>query len=58
MYSPTSELPFPIPGVAYVWQPADNFRMNIGVPFMVMYRPVDDLTLDFSYMLVRTVHAR
>ncbi len=23
-----------------------------------MYRPVDDLTLDVSYMLLRTVHAR
>jgi hypothetical protein len=57
-YSPTSELPFPIPGVAYVWQPSDCFRMNIGLPFQLMYRPFDDLTLDFSYMLLRTVHAR
>jgi hypothetical protein len=57
-YSPNSELPFPIPGVAYVWQPSDHFRMNVGLPFQLMYRPIDDLTLDLSYMLVRTVHAR
>jgi hypothetical protein len=57
-YSPNSELSFPIPGVAYLWQPSDNLRVNVGLPFALMYRPVDDLTLEFSYMLVRTVHAR
>jgi hypothetical protein len=57
-YSPTNELNFPIPGVAYVWQASDCFVANIGLPFMIFYRPMDDLTLDFSYMLIRTVHAR
>jgi hypothetical protein len=57
-YSPTSELPFPIPGVAYIYQPTDYFRANLGLPFALWYRPIDDLTLDFSYMLLRTVHAR
>jgi Domain of unknown function (DUF6268) len=58
MYSPVSELPFPLPGVSYQWQPSDDFHMNIGLPFRVMYRPCEDLTLDFSYMLLRTVHAQ
>ncbi len=57
-YSPTSELPFPIPGVAYIYQPSDYLRINIGLPFAVWYRPWDDLTLELSYMLLRTVHAR
>jgi hypothetical protein len=57
-YSTNSELWFPIPGVAYQWQPTDNFQANIGLPFQLWYRPLDDLTLDFSYVLVRTVHAR
>jgi hypothetical protein len=57
-YSPTAELAFPIPGVAYFWHPSDNFQANIGLPFMVMYRPWEDLTLEASYMLLRTVHAR
>src|SRR5262249_5232974 len=47
-----------LPGVAYVWQPSEYFRANIGLPFQIMYRPLDDLTLDFSYMLLRTVHAK
>jgi hypothetical protein len=56
-YSPTSELPIPIPGVAYLYQPSPEFRAVLGLPLMLMYRPMDDLTLDFSYMLIRTVHA-
>ena len=44
-YSPTGELSFPIPGVAYAWVPSDDFRMNVGLPFMVWYRPIEDLTL-------------
>ncbi len=57
-YSPTSQLPYPIPMVAYMWQPTDNFRANIGLPFQLWYRPIDDLTIDLSYMLLTTVHAR
>jgi hypothetical protein len=57
-YSPTNELSFPIPGVAYVWNPSDQFMAHIGLPFMVVWRPTDDWTLNFSYMLIRTVHAR
>jgi hypothetical protein len=57
-YSSNSELPFPIPGVAFIWQPSDQLHMNIGLPFQVMYRPCDDLTLDFSYMLLTSVRAR
>jgi hypothetical protein len=57
-YSPVSELPYPIPGVAFMWQPSENFRANLGLPFQVMWRPVEDLTLDLSYMLLTTFHAR
>jgi hypothetical protein len=57
-YSTNSQLPVPIPGVAYVWQPSPNFRANIGLPFQIMYRPIDDLTLDFTYMLLTNIRAR
>jgi len=57
-YSPTSELPFPIPGVAYIWQPCEEFRAHLGLPFQVLWRPVEDLTFDLSYMLLTTFHAR
>jgi hypothetical protein len=57
-YSPLSELPFPVPGVAYIYQPSEYFRANIGLPLQLMYRPIDELTFDFSYMLLTNIHAR
>jgi hypothetical protein len=57
-YSPMGEISFPLPGVAYVLWPSDCFRATIGLPFQLMWKPIDDLTLDFSYMLLTTVHAR
>jgi hypothetical protein len=57
-YSPTAQLPFPIPTAAFVYQPSEYFRANIGLPFQLMYRPIDDLTLDFSYMLLTNIHAQ
>ena len=57
-YSPTGELAFPIPGVAFLWQPSDTFRMNVGLPFLLMWRPLEDLQIDLSYMLLTTVHAK
>lgn len=57
-YAPTSELPFPIPGVAYVYRPSERLSAVIGLPIYLLYRPWDTLTLEGSYMLLRTVHVR
>jgi hypothetical protein len=57
-YSPTSELTFPVPGVSLTYQPSPNFRANIGLPFAIMWRPTEDLTIDASYMLLTTVRAK
>jgi hypothetical protein len=58
MYSPTGELAFPIPGVAFYWQPSDNFNATIGIPFKVWWRPIDDLTFEASYMPLTNLRAR
>ncbi len=57
-YSPNGELSFPLPGVAYFWQPSDDLHMTIGLPLSVMYRPIPDLKLECTYVPVRNVHAR
>ena len=31
-YSPTSQLPYPLPGIAYVWKPDETFEAKIGLP--------------------------
>ena len=58
MYSPMGEIPFPFPGVLYNYNPSDQFHANIGLPFMVSYKPTDQWTLEASYMLIHTVHAK
>jgi hypothetical protein len=57
-YAPTSEIPFPLLGVAYLAHPSEQFLAAIGLPLYLRYRPWDTLTLEGSYMLLRTVHAR
>jgi hypothetical protein len=58
MYSPTSQLPFPLPGLAYTYEPSDRFTANIGLPFVVVWRPTDQLTLEAFYLVLYTVRTR
>ena len=58
MYSPTSELPFPVPGVAFNYNPSPQFHANIGLPFLVTWRPTDEWQFQASYMLIRTIHLK
>ena len=57
-YSPMGELNFPVPGVAFSWNPSPQFHANIGLPLMVMWRPTDDWQFQASYMLIRTFHLK
>jgi hypothetical protein len=57
-YSPVGNLNFPIPGVAYLWNPSDAFHACIGLPFSLMWRPAEDLVFSLSYMPIITVNAR
>lgn len=58
MYSPLGELDFPIPGVAFNWNPSEKFRANIGLPFQLTYRPDEHWVLEASYMLIHTIRAK
>jgi hypothetical protein len=48
-YSPTSQLPYPLPGIAYVWRPNDRFEAKIGLPPALEWRPTDDWTFTANY---------
>jgi hypothetical protein len=54
-YSPLANLNFPIPGVAYVWNPTDDLRVQVGLPFSVLWRPIQDLTIDMFYFPLTNV---
>ena len=55
-YSPTSQLPYPIPGAAYVWRPSDRFSANLGVPFSLRYQPTDEWTFAADYRPLTAVN--
>ena len=57
-YSPTGELNFPLPGIAFSYNPSPQFHANIGVPFQMTWRPTDEWQFQASYMLLRTVHIK
>jgi hypothetical protein len=56
-YSPTSQLPYPLPGIAYIWRPSDAFEAKLGVPAGLEWRPTDDWTLSVSYFPLVNVNA-
>ena len=58
MYSPTGELNFPVPGVAFSWNPSPQFHANIGLPLQVTWRPTEDWQFQASYMLISSVRLK
>lgn len=48
-YSPTSQLPYPLPGLAYAWRPSARFEAKLGVPAAVEWRPDDAWTFSATY---------
>jgi hypothetical protein len=54
-YSPTGQIIFPIPGVAYAWRPTPQFQANLGIPFSLDYRPTESLTITASYLPLNNV---
>ncbi len=49
----------PLPGLAYWYQPSEELRLLLGFPFASLEaRPWRDLTVQLSWVLIRTVHAR
>jgi hypothetical protein len=56
-YSPTSQLPYPLPGIAYLWRPTDAFEAKLGVPAGLEWRPTDDWTVSINYFPLVNVNA-
>ena len=60
-YSKTREfLPYvPLPGVGYWYEPSDQVRLVVGIPFAFLnLRPTKEINFSFSYFFVRSVRAR
>jgi hypothetical protein len=57
MYMYGGALDFPLPMVAYLWNPSEQLQVNIGVPFSVKWKPSDDWRLSLSYMPLNNIRA-
>lgn len=58
MYMYGGPVNFPIPMVAYAWNPNEQWRINIGLPFTVMWQPTEAWTLNLSYLPLLNINAR
>lgn len=57
-YIPVSFVRFPLPGVAYEWNPSEELQVAVGLPFSVRWRPTDDLRFDLAYLPPQSVRAQ
>jgi hypothetical protein len=58
IYAPASDVAYPIPGLAYLWNPSNAFHLSIGLPPALLWHPTERWTLDLSYLPVATAHVR
>ncbi len=54
-YQPVSEIPYPLPGIAYQWNPSKDLQVNIGVPFDIRWRFCEKWRLEAGYLPIRRV---
>ncbi len=47
---PVSLIRFPLPGVAYEWNPSEQLQVVAGVPFSIVWKPTDRFRFDMGYM--------
>ncbi len=47
---PVSLIRFPLPGVAYEWNPTEQLQVAAGVPFSIVWKPTDRFRFDVGWM--------
>jgi hypothetical protein len=49
-WAPVSLIRFPLPGVAYEWNPSEQLQIVAGVPLSMTWRPTEYFRFDLGYM--------
>ncbi len=57
-YSPVGNFNFPVPGLAYQWNPNETLQMAIGIPFSLKWRPTERWLIELNYLPVLTITAK
>ena len=47
---PVRLIRFPLPGIAYEWNPSEQLQVVAGVPFSVVWKPTERFRFDIGYM--------
>ena len=58
LYFPNSTLPFPIPGIAYEWNPDPTLQISAGIPLSVRWQFAPKWQFDFAYRPVTQINSR
>jgi len=57
-YFPNSQVSYPAPGMTYEWNPSDQLKVGLGLPFSLMWKPTEQVRLDVNYTPFTQVTAR
>jgi hypothetical protein len=57
-YSTAGQVNFPLPGIAYNWNPSEKLSIGIGLPFTVHWEPNERWELDISYVPLLNINAQ
>ncbi|MFO0947184.1 MAG: hypothetical protein U1D30_14780 [Planctomycetota bacterium] len=57
-YSPTSQLWFPVPGIAYLWNPNEDLSVSLGIPFALNWQMTPIWRLEANYVPVTNINTR
>jgi hypothetical protein len=49
-WAPVSAIRFPLPGLAYEWNPSERLQIVAGIPFSMAWKPSDTLRFDVGYI--------
>ena len=53
-----SPIRFPIPGIAYEYNPSTSFQLTVGLPFSVVWKPSESFRFDFAYVPPQSVRSQ
>lgn len=57
-YFPNSQIRFPIPGIAYEYNPDPSLKLSLGIPLSVRWRFAEQWQFDFGYRPVTQITTR
>jgi hypothetical protein len=49
-WAPVSAVRFPLPGLAYEWNPSERLQIVAGLPFSMTWKPTDSVRFDMGYI--------